>query len=165
MPANNVSEDTREKLLFISDQSKQNIHAWISINQDGTRLSILHSLNEKSILLIEDWAMKFLPRKYHERQTDWFGKCSISWHLTEAIHSMASIQDLGMMTLSHIFQSSNQDSPAVQAIITDVIGKPKRLMSTLHTVYYRQYNASCYQSSGTTIRMIQAGDSYGVTMH
>jgi len=78
MSSNNVSEDTREELFFVSDQSKQNILAWKahllrSINQDDARLDVLDSLDDSSVLLIEDWAMKFLPRKYRESQTDWFG--------------------------------------------------------------------------------------------
>ena len=117
MSSNNVSEDTREELFFVSDQSKQSILAWKahllrSINQDDARLDVLDSLDETSVLLIEDWAMKFLPRKYCESQTDWFGKRGISWHLTVATRRMAPDQDLGMMTFSHVFQSCNQDSSA-----------------------------------------------------
>ena len=78
MSSNNVSEDTREELFFVSDQSKQNILAWkahllTSINQDDAHLDVLDSLDDLSVLLIEDWAMKLLPRKYRESQTDWFG--------------------------------------------------------------------------------------------
>ena len=78
MSSNNVSEDTREELFFVSDQSKQNLLAWKahllrSINQDDAHLDVLDSLDDSSVLLIEDWAMKLLPRKYRESQTDWFG--------------------------------------------------------------------------------------------
>ena len=169
MSSNNVSEDTREELFFVSDQSRQNILAWKahllrSINQDDARLDVLDSLDETSVLLIEDWAMKFLPRKYRESQTDWFGKRGISWHLTVATRRMAPDQDLEMMTFSHVFQSCHQDSPAVQAVMTDVIGKLKQVMPTLRTVYYRQDNAGCYRSGGTIIGAIQAGKSHGVTV-
>ena len=108
--------------------------------------------------------MKFLPRKYRESQTDWFGRRGISWHLTVATRLMALDQDLEMMTFSHVFQSCNQDSPAVQAIMTDVIGKLKKVMPTLRTVYYGQDNAGCYRSGGTIIFAIQAGKSHGVTV-
>ena len=77
---------------------------------------------------------------------------------------MAPDEDLEMMTFSHVFQSCNQDSPAVQAIMTDVIGKLKKVMPTLRTVYYGQDNAGCYQSGGTIIGAIQAGKSHGVTV-
>ena len=75
---------------------------------------------------------------------------------------MAPDQDLEMMMFSHVFQSCNQDSPAVQAIMTNVIGKLKKVMPTLCTVYYRQDNARCYRSGGTIIGAIQAGKSHGV---
>ena len=114
------------------------------INQDDARLDVLDSLDKASVLLIEDWAMTFLPRKYCESQNDWFGKRGISWHLTVATRRMAPDQDLEMMTLSHVFQSCNQDSPAVQAIMTDVIGNLKKVMPTPRTVYYGQDNAGCY---------------------
>ena len=110
--------------------------------------------------------MKFLPRKYRESQTDWFGKRGISWHLTVATRRMAPDQDLERMTFSHVFQrlSCNQDSPAVQAIMTDVIGKLKKVMLTLCTVYYEQDNAACYRSGRTIIGAIQAGKSHDVTV-
>ena len=51
---------------------------------DQARLDVLRSLNQESTLLVLDWAMKFLPRKFRESQSDWFGKRGISWHLTVA---------------------------------------------------------------------------------
>ena len=62
MSSNNVSEDTREELFFVSDQSKENILAWKAhllrnINQDDARLDVLDSLDDSSVVLIEDWAM------------------------------------------------------------------------------------------------------------
>ena len=57
---------TRERSFFVSDQSKQNILAWKvhllrSINQDDARLDVLDSLDDSSVLLIEDWAIKLIP--------------------------------------------------------------------------------------------------------
>lgn len=51
MSSNNVSEDMREELFFVFDQSKQNILAWKahllrSINQDDARLDVLDSLDD-----------------------------------------------------------------------------------------------------------------------
>ena len=167
--SNNVSEDTREELFFVSNQSEQNILAWRahllrSINEDDACLDVLDSLDDSSVLLIEEWAMKFLPRKYRKSQTDWFGKPSISWPLIVATRGMAPDQDLEMMTFSHVFQSCNQDSPAIKVIMTDVIGKLKKVMPTLRTGYYGQHNARCYRSGGTITGTIQDGKSHGVTV-
>ena len=89
MPTHNVPEDTTQELLFVFDQAKNNILAWKahllrSVNQDEARLDVLDALDESSVLLVQDWAMKFLPRKYRESQSDWFGKRGLSWHITVA---------------------------------------------------------------------------------
>ena len=49
-----------------------------SANQDRARTDALEKLDEKTVLIVNDWAMKFLPQKYRESQTDWFGKRGIS---------------------------------------------------------------------------------------
>ena len=85
-------EDGIEKDLmkYQFEQSKNKIDAWKAhilccINQDQARLDILQNLGPESALLVLDWAMKFLPRKFHETQSDWFGKRGISWHITVAM--------------------------------------------------------------------------------
>ena len=169
MFANNVSEDTREELTFVAYQAKQNIEAWKahllrSVNQDDARLDILDVLDETSVFLVQDWAMKFLPRKYRESQSDWFAKRGLSWHITVATRRMRQDQDFEMMTFAHVFQSINQDTPAVQAIMSDVIGKLKKVMPSLMVAYFRQDNAGCYRSGGTIVGTIQAGQLHGVTV-
>ena len=79
MTEENISADAKEELNFIADQAISNIQAWKahllrSLNQDQARLDVIDGLDESSVLLVEDWAMKFLPRKYRESQHDWFGK-------------------------------------------------------------------------------------------
>ena len=55
-----------------------------SVNQDSARVEILEKLDESSILLVQGWAMKYLPRKYRESQTDWVLKRGIPRHVTKA---------------------------------------------------------------------------------
>ena len=45
-------------------------HLLRSINQDEARLDAINTLDAHSVLLVIDWAMKYLPRKYRESQTD-----------------------------------------------------------------------------------------------
>ena len=92
-----------EELNFIKGQAKQNIWAWKGhllrsgcVNQDEARLEVIDSLNESSVLLVQDWAMKFLPRKFKESQSDWFAKRGMSWHITVATRR-AENQELQMM--------------------------------------------------------------------
>ena len=71
--------DMKEDLAFVTLQSKQCItsgksHLLRSTNQDESRLGVIDELDETSALLVLDWAMKYLPKKFRESQTDWFDK-------------------------------------------------------------------------------------------
>ena len=77
-----VSKEVNDELTFLTERAKRDVNAWKShllrsVNQDKARLGILEGLDETSVLLVQDWAMKFIPRKYRESQTDWFGKRGI----------------------------------------------------------------------------------------
>ena len=168
MSAENMLEDDREQIMFVATQAKQNILSWKahlirSINQDEARLDVLQDLDQSSILLIQDWAMKFLPRKFRESQTDWFAKRGLSWHISVATRRMSN-QEFEMMSFVHIFQACNQDSGAVLAIMDDVIGKLKSVMPGLQTVFYRQDNAGCYRCGSTIVSASKAGQRDGVSV-
>ena len=106
LEASNCSNDTKDELNFVIVQSKQNINAWKSHllrsgNQDECRLDILKQLHETSVLIVLDWAMKYLPRKFRESQTDWFAKRRIPWHIAVALRRGTDSQ-MEMMTFVHI---------------------------------------------------------------
>ena len=169
MSDNNVSLDTKEELGFTVKKAKQDILAWKAhllrnINQDEARLDIIEALNETSIWLVEDWAMKFIPRKYRESRRDWFGKRGLSWHITVATRRASDPKQLEMMTFTHIFQSDSQDSYGVLAIMSDVVGKLKKTMPHLKTIFYRQDNAGCYRSGPTIVGVSLVSKLHGVTI-
>lgn len=169
MTEENIGEDAKDELSFIADQAISSIQAWKShllrgLHQDQARLDVVDELDESSVFLVEDWAMKFLPRKYRESQKDWFGKRGLSWHVTVAMRKIMASQQLQMMTFVHVFQSCNQDSSTVLAIMEDVIGKLKAIMPSLKTVTYRQDNAGCYRSGEVIIGAAKAGKSHGVSV-
>ena len=71
----NMLPGVYEELSFSVRQAKTNIPAWKahilhSINQDSSRIDILDMLDQSSVLVVQDWAMKYLRRKYRESQTD-----------------------------------------------------------------------------------------------
>ena len=53
-------------------------HQLRSLQQDKARATALESLDESAVLITQDWAMKWLPQRYRETQTDWFSKRGIS---------------------------------------------------------------------------------------
>lgn len=64
-------------------EARNDIQAWKAhivrtINQDRSRVDLLDTLKTSQILLVMDWAMKFLPLLHREKQSDWFGQKGIS---------------------------------------------------------------------------------------
>ena len=63
-----LSSEDKKEMEHVICESKKNIEAWKAhllraINQDEARLNLLQGLNPASVLVVLDWAMKFLPRK------------------------------------------------------------------------------------------------------
>ena len=68
-------------------------HLLRSINQDLCRENLLYRLSDNEIYLNLDWAMKFLPVKSREPQSEFFGKRGISWHITVVMKNDASVDE------------------------------------------------------------------------
>ena len=72
----------REKITFtISSKPRQiylsgrRIFSGQLINQEQAKQEVIQALDETSVLVVmHDWAMKYVQRKYREKQSDWFGK-------------------------------------------------------------------------------------------
>jgi hypothetical protein len=163
--AGNLLPSVNEELTFTVKQAKTSIFAWKShilrnIHQDVARVDALEALDESSVLVVQDWAMKYLPRKYRESQTDWFGKRGIPWHISVAFRKISD--QLEMLTFVHIFQACSQDMYAVIAVMEDVVKQIKNTMPRLKTVNYRQDNAGCYHSGPTIICAGKIGEKLGV---
>lgn len=85
----NDGDDKQEFLKLIED-AMMVIFDWKShmvrtVNQDQFRLNTIEHLETDKALLVMDWAMKFLPLKYREKQTDWFGQRGKNWHMIVCI--------------------------------------------------------------------------------
>ena len=60
-------------------------HILRSIHKDTAKSDIIDNLKPSQVLLIMDWAMKFIPASFRETQCDWFGKKGKFWYLSVAI--------------------------------------------------------------------------------
>ena len=130
-----IDEDTRQRLVYRLNHNSQLIDDWKkhllrTIHQDFARTHVLALLDHKSVFLVADWAMKWLPTRYRESQRDFFGKRGLSWHITYAIRlslksssnsSSGSIQLLEHRTFCHVFDNAKQDGPTVASILSNVI--------------------------------------------
>ena len=87
-------------------------HLLRSINQDLCREKLLDKLSHNEIYLNLDWAMKFLPAKSREPQSDFFGKRGISWHVTVVMKNGADVPSESRIfdTGSNVSDTSHQDN-------------------------------------------------------
>ena len=110
-----LTEDERDDMHYTFRLAVQAIESWKahqlrSLQQDKARTTALESLDESSVLITQDWAMK-LPQRYRETQADWFGKRGISWHVSVVVRRLAG--QLEQQTFGHILEESSQDADAV----------------------------------------------------
>ena len=167
LPLVAATSEELDGLKFNNEQARRNIDAWKAhllraVNQHEARINVIERLDENSVFLVQDWAMKFLPRKYRERQSDWFAKRGIPWHITVAVRRRSD-QQLESMTFVHLFKACSQDSNTVLGIMDDVLTKLKIGMPSLGSVYYRQDNAGCYHCASTIVGAKVLADKAGVS--
>ena len=72
-----TTED-KDEALFLASSATFAIPSWKchfmrSTHQDQACLDVINALNSGTVFIVNDWVMKFLPQRYCELQTDWFG--------------------------------------------------------------------------------------------
>jgi hypothetical protein len=131
-----MSNDIRSRFIYRIKQCQELIEEWKkhqirSIHQATALEQALNELDDSSVLLISDWAMKFLPQHYREPQREFFGKRGMPWHLIYVIRrtpttssfsasSASSSKSFQHQTYCHIFDQCTQNSRSVVSVITDV---------------------------------------------
>ena len=153
MSNRNVSRDVIEELTFVKGQAKQNILAWKAhflrcVNRDEARLEVINALDESSVLPVQDWAMKFLPRKFRESQSDWFAK---KRHVLAHYRSYSSGRKQRIADDHLRTRFPNRQPRQLRGAVKAVIGKLKSLLPQLKSVFYRQDNAGCYHCGATIV--------------
>ena len=91
--------------------------------------------------------MKFLPRKYRESQSDWFGKRSISWSICIVVRRQADqFESQGFV---HIIHNCTQGSSTVVSIMAHMLRTLKSENPEINQEFFRQDNAGCFHSTYT----------------
>lgn len=149
------SADHWDDLTFRTSQAITAIFAWKAhevrfVQQDKPRHSIIDQLAPNEVMITEDWAMKFLPQKYRETQSDWFGKRGISWHISVAMHK-TSTGELQQQAFVHILKNCNQEADSVIAVMEHTLRTIKAENQDISTAYYRHDNAGCYHSTSVLV--------------
>ena len=119
------------------------------VHKDTARTDIVDSIQEDSVLITQDFAMKFLPAHYRVMQAEFFGKRGISWHLT--VYQSKQGGELVAQMFVHIIESGLQDSHTVVSMMEHVLKTLKHEHPKLTRVVYRQDNAGCYHCATTIL--------------
>ena len=159
------SDEDREEYLYLCQTAEYAIHAWKchqlrSVRHDQARLDVLELLNQESVLIVSDWAMKFLPQMYRESQQDWFGKRGISWHISVVVRRVND--DLQSQAFVHVIQSCAQGSHAVVLMMQYVLQTLKTEHPEIVQAFFRQDNAGCYHCSNTVLALAHMEKVVGI---
>ena len=158
--------EQREDMLYDLKQAAKDISDWKShimrsTNQEKGKQDILEDLDENTILVIMDWAMKFQPKKYREKQCEWFGKRGLSWHVSSVI-SKHEDNELSVRSFVHIFDNSNQDWYSVSSIVQNLLKTVKVENSKITKAFLRSDEAGCYHSNMLILACNDISKSSGV---
>ena len=121
--------EEEDDLQYEADIAEVKIKEWKAHimraqNQEQSKQNILLSLQENEVFIILDWAMKFTQMKFREKQSEWFGKRGINWHICCVISRKED--KLEVTSYAHLFNSCTQDWFSVLSIIQNLMSIIKR---------------------------------------
>ena len=105
------------------------------------------------------WAIKFIELKYREKQSEWFGKRGINWHVISVIRRNAEDNGLEIMSYVHLFESCAQDWNTVYANLENPLGNIK---PTVNEVFLRSDGAGCYRNKNLSVAATKVGSRAGI---
>ncbi|KAK3732370.1 hypothetical protein QZH41_005701 [Actinostola sp. cb2023] len=147
------SEEQKEDLNHDFNCARSNILDWKShvlraSNQERAKQDFLHDMKAgEEALVVMDWAMKFNQLKFREKQSEWFGKRGLSWHISSVIMKSKETKEIEVRSFAHLFDSCTQDWYAVVSIVEDLLVKMKLENPYLTKVYIRSDEAGCYHNN------------------
>ncbi|XP_076111669.1 uncharacterized protein LOC143079930 [Mytilus galloprovincialis] len=110
-----------------------------------------------------DWAMKFLPLAFREKQSDWFGQKGVNWHVSVCIFKDEN-QNLMQRTYTHTMDAVKQDWVAVASVLEHTLRTIKIQLPRINTVYLRSDNAGCYHCGSLWLAIPKITETTGITI-
>ena len=167
------SEDEKNDVLHDVHISFEAIFSWKchllrAVHQDKAREQALEKWLSDStkVFITQDFAMKFLPRRFKETQVEWFGKRGITWHISYCVRKLVDVEKQFEVTMySHIFhQTVSQNSNLVVTLMRHTLQEQKTKHPELTDAYYRSDCAGSYASSDVLIPLKHMETLTGVSV-
>lgn len=153
--------DFEEAYNFIE---KWKSHILRSINQETAKQQVLDNLDASSVLIVIDWAMKFEQRRFREKQSDWYRKRGLSWHVSSVVSKGSSSETVVVSTYAHLFDSCRQDWYAVASIIENLLLTLKSKLPLVSKAYIRSDEAGCYHNNLLIASLPDIGKRVGISI-
>lgn len=123
------SNEHCNNLHYDFKQSSSHILQWKahilrSVNQEIAKQDCLKTITNEpdAALKVMDWAMKFQQLSYREKQSDWYGKRGLSWHISTVISIDPKKKgSLELQSYAHLFDTCQQDWFAVTSIVENTL--------------------------------------------
>ena len=146
------SKEYQEDLLYDFQQASTDVIRWKahvlrSVNQDKAKHDVIRNLNDNTVLVVMDWAMKFLQMKYREKQSDWYAKRGISWHVSTVIFKPEASGDVEVQTYAHLLDNCQQDWFAVCSIFENLMKNVLAFRPSVYSVFLCSDEAGCYHNN------------------
>ena len=106
--------------------------------------------------------MKFLQIRFREKQSDWYGKRGLSWHVSSVISRSELAGELQVTSFVHLFDQCTQDWFAVASIIEHLLKYLKA--NNVQRVHLRFDEAGCYHSNSLIASVRDIGERLGITV-
>ena len=130
-------------------------------NHEIEKLSFTQNLAEDSVFIVMDWAMKFLQRRFREKQCDWYAKRGMNWHVSCAI---ASDGKGNFFVYKHLFNSCSQDLFSVLSILESLLITVRSSNPKVKKAYLKSDESGCYHNSQLVVVARDVGERVGVSL-
>ena len=163
------TKDIKEELVHDVEEACEHIQKWKShivrsINQERAKQNVLDNLDESSVLIVADWAMKFEQTRFREKQSDWYGKRGLSWHVSSVISKGSSSDTVVVTTYAHLFNSCTQDWFAVASVIENLLLTIKSNFPRVNKANLRSDEAGCYHNNLLIASLADIGKRVGISV-
>ena len=160
-------ETQKEDLLYDAKNATDMVLQWKAHilraeNQNQAKHDVLSSLDDNTVLVMMDWAMKFIQMKYREKQSEWYGKRGMNWHVSCIISTSDTGQDLEIASYVHLFNSCAQDWYAVLAILNHLLTTVKGAQPQITRAYLRSDGAGCYHNNNLIVAVSEISKRLGI---
>ena len=158
-------KEKEDDLRYEADIAEVKIKEWKAHimraqNQEQSKQNILLSLQQNEVFVTLDLAMKFTQMKFREKQSEWFGKRGINWHICCVISRKKD--KLEVTSYAHLFNSCTQDWFSVLSIIENLMSIIKKSNLGITKAYLRSDEAGCYHNSSLIASLRDIGDRQGI---